>query len=435
MPPSRPRILLVTSVLPWPLRRNGGAQRTELVRRTLAAHGSVEIVAVGGKELRDEGLDDSALAGAGVVGCFERQKKALAPRPVLRGPLRGVGRLLADHQSRYTPDAAAAGFVRARHMAAPYDLVVSRYLQPALQCDLLSLDGAAKLLDFDDMDDQALAAALAGKPWPGLGGKLGGRLLLRSVRRICRDAARSFDHVFCTTPADANALPGARTSVLPNIPFSPSPGESIVTQPPADASRRLLFIGDLQFPPNRDGLDRFLSRVWPAVRAKVPTATLAIVGRGLSDADRARWSAVDGADVVGYADDLSACYAQCALTVVPIYFGGGTKIKVLESLAFGRCVVLTPQAANGYDVLTAVRTTPVQPAADHTPAIAVAADDAAFAGNCIDLLNDPARRQRMAAAGQTLLAAHFSFDRFRDTVDQAIKPLLAARRPAARRPV
>src|SRR5688572_33130834 len=41
------RILLITSVLPWPLHRNGGAQRTDLLRRVIEEQGfGVDLLAL-----------------------------------------------------------------------------------------------------------------------------------------------------------------------------------------------------------------------------------------------------------------------------------------------------------------------------------------------------------------------------------------------------
>lgn len=402
------RILLITSVLPWPLRRNGGAQRTALLRDALARHGQVDVLAVGGKMLREETPDfDAKLIQNGVVGCIVRPE--IAPRRpwFLPGPLGSVPMTVRKYVRNYEIDAVAAAKLDELMKANKYSLIVSRYLTPALQCGVNRYANVPTILDFDDIDWLTLAAQIAAKPWKGVTGKLAAKRVLARVTGIGQLALQQFSHVFVTCEEDAVLLPRTAT-VLPNIPFSDSP-EWLKPLPPDEASEELLFVGDLQFPPNRDGLDRFLTKVWPLVKVNRANATLSIVGRGLSDADRAKWSQAPGANVIGFADDLAECYRRCAMTVVPIYFGGGTKIKVLESLAFGRAVVTTPQAMRGYAGLAGV---------------SVGADDAAFAAAVVDLLSNPAKRSAMAADGRSAVEKHFSPQQFGLTVENVLTKVL-----------
>ena len=50
-------------------------------------------------------------------------------------------------------------------------------------------------------------------------------------------------------------------------------------------------------------------------------------------------AALPNVEVSGFVQDLPPVYERAAFTVAPIYWGGGTKIKVLESLAYGRTCV------------------------------------------------------------------------------------------------
>ena len=71
--------------------------------------------------------------------------------------------------------------------------------------------------------------------------------------------------------------------------------------------------------------------------------------KGHETPQRLRWEAIDGVQPVGYVDDLADEYRRCAFTVAPIFEGAGTKIKVLESLAFGRACLTTPCGARRMD--------------------------------------------------------------------------------------
>src|SRR5262249_28020929 len=159
---------------------------------------------------------------------------------------------------------------------------------------------------------------------------------VRELKRICRENVAAFDHVWVTCDEDVPLAGARRVSVVPNLPFN-TPQALLENV----ASREILFVGDLEHGPNARGLERFLAHAWPAIRSAIPDAALRIVGRGLDESRRQRWSALGGTHVDGPVDDLNSAYERSALTIAPVFWGGGTKIKVLESLAYGRACVAT----------------------------------------------------------------------------------------------
>jgi glycosyltransferase involved in cell wall biosynthesis len=423
------RILLVTSTLPWPLRRNGGGQRTALLRRALQKHGEVDVLAIGGNMLLDSDVTEPMLADNGVAGCFVRtESPEHTPPPWYAvGPLGGLHDLLESWRDRFRPEPAAVEWLRER-MANPlrrYDLIVGRYLAAAMQGGAASeaVARTPKILDYDDMEWQTLAAALEHNPWPGVKGLVGSKLVLRELRQLSARLLHEFQHVWVTSGEDEDLLPldSPAHSVLPNIPYCEKDAD-VDAPPMKDDAADVLFVGDLQLPPNRDGLERFIAEAWPVIRRAVPNAWLRIVGRGLSGDQKQRWSAVPGVDVIGFAPDLARCYADAALCVVPTFFGGGTKIKVLEALLMNRPVVTTQHALRGYDKLNV-----------QGPAVWVAEEMPGLTEGCIKLLTDPALRFEMATRGRAAVLHDFSWDRFQYVVDQAVMPLLKSNgtQPAA----
>src|SRR5690606_7487993 len=111
--------------------------------------------------------------------------------------------------------------------------------------------------------------------------------------------------------------------------------------------------------------------------------------RGLSEEHAAAWAKRSGVKVVGFAENLRGEYERCACTIAPTWWGGGTKIKLVESAALGRACVATRHALRGYDDLARGSAAPV-----------VAADDAAgFAEAVVDLLLRPDARRAREATG------------------------------------
>lgn len=145
------------------------------------------------------------------------------------------------------------------------------------------------------------------------------------------------------SPADlagaARIAPAARLRLVPNVvdvgAIAPAPG------PPPEP--RALFVADLSYAPNREGLDFLLAEVLPRTWAQAPELQVDIVGRGLDPpppADpRVRF--------LGFVDDLDGAYARATCALVPLLRGGGSPLKFVEALAHALPVVATPKAAAG----------------------------------------------------------------------------------------
>ncbi|MFT4164802.1 MAG: glycosyltransferase family 4 protein, partial [Microlunatus sp.] len=114
-----------------------------------------------------------------------------------------------------------------------------------------------------------------------------------------------------------------------------------------DGRPTFVFLGGLDFEPNRDGLSWFLGSCRDAVLAAVPEVEILVIGRGsttLPDEAQAWGNRVRG---LGWVDDLDGILNSAAALISPLRIGSGVKIKVLESLARGLPVVATPDGVLG----------------------------------------------------------------------------------------
>jgi glycosyltransferase involved in cell wall biosynthesis len=105
--------------------------------------------------------------------------------------------------------------------------------------------------------------------------------------------------------------------------------------------RIVLFVGRLDYPPNRKALEWFSEEVSPAIRS------------GFS---RVRWLAagvpqprdpLPPFEFVGYAENLGAALAAADVCIAPVRHGSGTSIKVLDYLGAGCPVVACSHAVRG----------------------------------------------------------------------------------------
>jgi glycosyltransferase involved in cell wall biosynthesis len=121
-------------------------------------------------------------------------------------------------------------------------------------------------------------------------------------------------------------------------------------KPQRDVDRNpaaLLFLGSLDWRPNLDAVSLLLDDIFPRVRAAHPAATLSIVGRRPPAWLTSRASAVPGVRVFADVPDVRPFLATSGMMVVPLRIGGGSRLKILESLAAETPVVSTRIGAEG----------------------------------------------------------------------------------------
>ena len=111
-------------------------------------------------------------------------------------------------------------------------------------------------------------------------------------------------------------------------------------------SCEVLFLGRLDWPPNREGLIWLLENVWPQVALRRTDLTLTIAGSG-DGAWIKPYLALDNLNFLGCVPDPALLYARSVVALVPIFYGGGTRVKAIEAGRFGRAVLSTAMGIEG----------------------------------------------------------------------------------------
>lgn len=105
------------------------------------------------------------------------------------------------------------------------------------------------------------------------------------------------------------------------------------------------FIGSLEWIPNLQGLEWFISAVWPDLSHNFPLLTLDIAGKNppfwLSNLN------IPGIRVIGEVPDASQFMNNYNVLVAPLLSGGGIRIKILEAMAMQMTVISTTIGAEG----------------------------------------------------------------------------------------
>lgn len=269
--------------------------------------------------------------------------------------------------------------------ARRYDLVFAARLSSAVIVDQLIaaglLQATRRVVDLDDRLSSFKRRALASDGHDE--GRLRRFLQRRDVRglgRAERRIAQQWSAVSVANADDARQLAsdaGVPVHTVPNVvdrPLLP-----IVERP----ARRLLFVGHLGYRPNVAGLIAFLDDAWPRVRAALPDVVLDVVGmypdRGLVER-----LATAGVRLHANVPAVEPYYRDCDIVIAPILFGSGTRIKILEAMAYGRPVVSTSLGADGLGAVSGRDLLLADTMADFAAAIVRMANDDRLRSALID---------------------------------------------------
>jgi glycosyltransferase involved in cell wall biosynthesis len=235
------------------------------------------------------------------------------------------------------------------------------------------------------------------------------RLEAARVRAYERSLVGRFDVVFAVSEPERSALvalgaDAARVRLLPNV-ADPSLLERPPLEPMADPT--VLFLGTLSWPPNAEGIERYLRIAHPALRARVPGARLIVAGRGASDALASLVRGTPGAELESDVDDDEALYRRARCFVDPSLGGAGTRVKILNAMARGLPVVASTDAAAGLDARDGVE-------------LLTAADPAATAAAVERVLGDDDAWRALSGSGRRLVADRYTPPRAFAALDEAL---------------
>ena len=148
----------------------------------------------------------------------------------------------------------------------------------------------------------------------------------------------------------------------------------------------LVYAGAMTYQANFDAVAYFLAEIWPRIRAERPQTQFYVTGK-LQGVPVEQLPPREGVVFTGYLDDVRPRVAQSWSSVIPLRLGGGTRLKILESLALGTPVVTTSKGMEGLAL---------KPERD----VLVADTPEAFAAAVLKLLRDPHLRTALSQHGQ-----------------------------------
>ncbi len=322
---NRARILFLSYSGPLPA-NDGKRQRTMALLNALEEVYTVDFLIIDNQEAYTQALSEYKSSDVNFL-LFE------APRPKLLSKVQKQVGLL------FSKDYALSSHIQQLIQSNNYLFIFARYIQPVVCIP----EGQKLVCDIDDDFNELFSTRIITESsWLK-------RLRLKQIywlnRPIYERLLRRLD-LALFSKVENRKWKGV---VVPNLPFQLLLNLTTSSFRPCTSSR-ILFVGKLTYEPNVKGLAWFLSQVWPLLRMNLPEIHLTVVSN-VAVKDTALVELLNSQPDILLkvkVKDLEAEYQEHAITVAPIFQGGGSSIKIAESLFMGRPVVTTSFGARGF---------------------------------------------------------------------------------------
>ena len=400
----KPRVLIASAYLPFPLSHGGAVRIHNLTSRAAADWDQIlvcftETGAPPPPELLDIFVEVVLVRRVGSHSVASTNRPEVVEEfasPAFRDALRLAARewqpviaqLEFTHMAQYAPDCAPASTILVEH-----DITFDLYRQMAATSD-----------DWDLHRE------------------------LKRWQKFETSAWRKMACVVTMSAKDQALIQGTRAVTLPNgvdlnrfrvLPNKPEP-------------RRILFVGSFSHLPNLTALAFFLDEAWPQVRAGVPDAQFHIIAGANHEYFLEHHSHQiqvnlnqPGVEVEGFVADVRPAYERAAVVIAPLVASAGTNLKILEAMACGRPVVSTSAGVNGIDLTPGIDFILVHTGAEMAEAI-------------VRLLAAPEACERLSAAGRRRVEESYGWDeiarRQSELYRKLIVPVSALSNPTASPP-
>lgn len=237
------------------------------------------------------------------------------------------------------------------------------------------------------------------------------------IRDFERNVAQRADTVLVNSDPDRAHLsvlaPGADVRVLPNC----VPEELLARSWHARAGDhpRFLSVGNLAYPPYRAAVSRFIRRVFPSIRHRLPTAELVIAG-----AHAARIQAVadsqPGVTLSGYVPDLYSLYEAADALISPHTVVMGLQYKVAEAMAIGLPVVGSTSITKASPLVNGTH-------------VLVGETDQDIADCAVRIVTDRSLAAQLSSNAKRLIASSFTWEHQRGLIENLLFGELATESP------
>lgn len=216
-------------------------------------------------------------------------------------------------------------------------------------------------------------------------------ILARRIKAMELNALSNVDLLIPITSKDQNELP----MVSADRSFVSQTGilKQNISQEPVSNNKSLFHIGALDWIPNQEGIKWFIKHVWLKVQQQYPEWDFKIAGRNAPsnfEKDLNNYPV----EYIGEVEDAKKFIDQNNIMIVPLLAGSGMRIKIIEGMARGKCIVTTPIGAEGIKVT-------------NNKNIIIADNSDKMIESLIDLMNSPEKVKNIATNALEFIRYNF----------------------------
>lgn len=172
--------------------------------------------------------------------------------------------------------------------------------------------------------------------------------LTRKLRNFEVNSLNDYDYLVALTDRDLKRFKklGYRNGAIA-APIGIDTDMYATVDQPASKRFTLCFIGSLDWMPNIEGLNWFLSKTWPLIHEKFPDVVLHVAGRNTPNS----LLNLDLPNVVihGEVPDAAEFVGKHSAMIVPLFSGSGMRVKILEGMALSKTIITTSLGMEGID--------------------------------------------------------------------------------------
>lgn len=381
---ARRSAIILTPRLPWPLDDGGRIASWQTVWAAAQEYDVTLLTFVPPRMARAPAPRAFEAIGVTVAGIPFRRPSGVAA--AARGLLGRWPYTLARYQDR-----SYRAALRVRTEALRPAFVMANHLHMAPYAE--SVPGVPFVLREHNVEHVFMRryASARGLGFAGIYARTQVGRLRRAEGRLCRQAALTLAIQDGETETLRRLAPGARIETLPiGVDFA-----RFLPRKPSSAPV-LLLPGAFGWAPNADGALRFVEEGWPRLRAAVPGVRLRIAGKEPPSALVDAASRSD-AELITPVPSMPEEFARATAILVPLWYGGGSRVKIVEALAAGVPVVSTSIGAEGLGL-----TAGIHYAEGETPA--------ELADRAAAVLCDPPLGERLAREGRAFAEPRWSLE-------------------------
>lgn len=169
----------------------------------------------------------------------------------------------------------------------------------------------------------------------------------------------------------------------------------------------LLYVGTLSWEPNIDGLVWFIQSCWESLVSRVHDIKLYIIGRNPDKRLTNIAKKYSNIIFTGFVEDLEEYFTICKVNIVPLRFGSGVKVKVINGLCRGIPIVTTPIGVESINVI-------------HKKHIFIAQNETEFIDYTIELLKDENIWNHISCSARQIAQEKYTWKSIYKTLDKVL---------------